>query len=240
MKFGRKTLEAIGIDPDRAAIVEDFIRTRDRERVAIQQAEGIYAGVDLMRKRPTMTPFSEPVHGAQALNEEAGDDHQGGEGGIRDRRNEHGRLNQIIDVGSSARACPACCDTPRAPPPASSSRMARAPAWRIRSWRRSRAGLRSAASRACATSFPTWRKAASAPIRRRSRMRRCAPPSRRRGGSFPKLPLIAGGKSFGGRMTSQAQAAGAARRCRRARVPWLPAASGEEAHRANAPRISPT
>ena len=71
--FGRKTLEAIGIDPDRAAIVEDFIRTRDRDRVAIQQAEGIYAGIDLMRQRPTMTPFSEPQHGAQALNEEAGE-----------------------------------------------------------------------------------------------------------------------------------------------------------------------
>ena len=73
MKFGRKTLEAVGIDPDRAAIVEDFIRNRDRDRVAIQQAEGIYAGADLMRQRPTMTPFAEPQHGPQALNEEAGE-----------------------------------------------------------------------------------------------------------------------------------------------------------------------
>ena len=72
-KFGRKALEAIGIDADRAAIVEDFIRNRDRERVAIQQAEGIYAGADLMRKRPTMTPFAEPQHGPRALNEEAGE-----------------------------------------------------------------------------------------------------------------------------------------------------------------------
>jgi glutathione-regulated potassium-efflux system protein KefB len=73
MKFGRKTLEAVGIDADRAAIVEDFIRNRDRDRVAIQQAEGIYAGIDLMRKRPTMTPFTEPPRDAQALNEEAGE-----------------------------------------------------------------------------------------------------------------------------------------------------------------------
>jgi monovalent cation:proton antiporter-2 (CPA2) family protein len=71
--FGRKTLEAMGVDPDRAAIVEDFIRNRDRDRVAIQLAEGIYAGIDLMRQRPTMTPFSEPQRGAQALNEEAGE-----------------------------------------------------------------------------------------------------------------------------------------------------------------------
>jgi monovalent cation:proton antiporter-2 (CPA2) family protein len=72
-KFGRKTLEAMGIDPDRAAIVEDFIRTRDRDRIAIQQAEGIYAGIDLLRKRPTMTPFSEPARGPKPLNPEADD-----------------------------------------------------------------------------------------------------------------------------------------------------------------------
>src|SRR5436853_3247683 len=73
MKFGRKTLESMGVDPDRAAIVEDFIRTRDRDRIAIQQAEGVYAGIDLLRKRPTMAPFSEPHRGARALNEEAGE-----------------------------------------------------------------------------------------------------------------------------------------------------------------------
>ena len=71
--FGRKTLEAMGVDPDRAAIVEDFIRNRDRDRVAIQQAEGIYAGIDLLRQRPVMTPFSEPQRAGQALNQEAGE-----------------------------------------------------------------------------------------------------------------------------------------------------------------------
>ena len=73
MRFGRETLVAMGIDADRAAIVEDFIRTRDHDRIAIQQAEGIYAGIDLLRKRPTLTPFSEPQHGARALNMEAGE-----------------------------------------------------------------------------------------------------------------------------------------------------------------------
>ena len=71
LQFGRKTLEAIGIDADRAAIVEDFIRTRDHDRIAIQQAEGIYAGIDLLRKRPKMAPFSEPPREAKPLNEEA-------------------------------------------------------------------------------------------------------------------------------------------------------------------------
>ena len=70
-RFGRKTLEAIGIEPERAALVEDFIRTRDRDRIAIQQAEGIYAGIDLLRQRPQMAPFSEPVRAAKPLNEEA-------------------------------------------------------------------------------------------------------------------------------------------------------------------------
>ena len=59
MRFGRETLVAIGVDADRAAIVEDFIRTRDRDRLAVQQAEGIYAGVDMLRTRPTPTPLSD-------------------------------------------------------------------------------------------------------------------------------------------------------------------------------------
>jgi monovalent cation:proton antiporter-2 (CPA2) family protein len=73
MRFGRETIEAIGIDADRAAIVEDFIRTRDRDRLAVQQAEGIYAGLDMLRTRPTPTPLSEVQRGARALNEEAGE-----------------------------------------------------------------------------------------------------------------------------------------------------------------------
>ena len=63
-----------------------------------------------------------------------------------------------------------------------------------------------AASRRCATSSRTWRRAASGPMRRRSRMRRCGPRWPKPRGAVPELPLIAGGKSFGGRMTSQAQA----------------------------------
>ena len=69
--FGQKTLEAMGVELDRVATVADFIRNRDRDRIVIQQAEGIYAGIDLLRKRPTMTPFSEPVRDAKPLNEEA-------------------------------------------------------------------------------------------------------------------------------------------------------------------------
>ena len=84
--------------------------------------------------------------------------------------------------------------------------------------------------------FPYMERAASGPIRRRSRMRRCAPRSRRRRG-LPELPLFAGGKSFGGRMTSQAQAAGAAARRARAGVLRLSAAPGGQAVATSAPRI---
>ncbi|WP_161495721.1 MULTISPECIES: NAD-binding protein [Bradyrhizobium] len=71
MSFGRETLVAIGIRVDRAAIVEDFLRTRDRDRLTVQQAEGIYGGLDLLRTRPTPTPLSVVQHDAQALNMEA-------------------------------------------------------------------------------------------------------------------------------------------------------------------------
>jgi hypothetical protein len=73
MRFGRETLVAIGIGADRAAMLEDFIRTRDRDRLAVQQAEGICGGLDMLRTRPTPTPLSKVQHDAQALNIEAGE-----------------------------------------------------------------------------------------------------------------------------------------------------------------------
>ena len=103
-------------------------------------------------------------------------------------------------------ACPASRSRRLMHAPAMCWRTAPAPAWRTRSCRRSPRVSRSAASRPCVISSPTWKRDANAPIRRRSRTRPCVPPSRRRNAAFPKLPLFAGGKSFGGRMTSQAQA----------------------------------
>ena len=47
--------------------------------------------------------------------------------------------------------------------------------------------------------------------------------------ALPELPLIAGGKSFGGRMTSQAQARSAAARRARTGLPRLSAAPGRQA-----------
>jgi len=81
-----------------------------------------------------------------------------------------------------------------------------APAWPIRSWLQSPPACCNAISQPCAISFLTWSAAASGPTH---------PPSPRNVRAavaqmvhlLPDTPLFAGGKSFGGRMTSQAQAA---------------------------------
>jgi len=69
--FGRKTLEAPGLDPERAAAVEEFVRRRDLDRLLLQQAEGISAGADLLRTRMVHEPLSTPRHEVKPLNPEA-------------------------------------------------------------------------------------------------------------------------------------------------------------------------
>ena len=103
---------------------------------------------------------------------------------------------------------PACCSTAAAGAmPATCWPTAPGRAWLIPSWRPWRPGWPSATSRRCAISSPTWRRAASGPIRPKL-AHADGPRRRRRSGAAwrQRLPLIAGGKSFGGRMTSQAQA----------------------------------
>jgi len=69
--FGRKTLEGLGLDPERAAAVEEFVRRRDIDRLALQQAEGISAGLDLLRAQMAQEPLSRPARETRALNPEA-------------------------------------------------------------------------------------------------------------------------------------------------------------------------
>lgn len=71
LTFGRHTLEALGLDADRAAAVEEFVRGRDLDRLALQQAEGIAAGTDLLRSRMVQEPLSKPVRAGEAVNPEA-------------------------------------------------------------------------------------------------------------------------------------------------------------------------
>ncbi len=71
--FGRAVLEGVGLSPERAAEVADYVHQRDLNRLALQQAEGIAAGRELVwRKRVRPEPLSEPRQRAQALNPEAG------------------------------------------------------------------------------------------------------------------------------------------------------------------------
>jgi len=106
-------------------------------------------------------------------------------------------------------------------------------------WKRPPPVLANAASRRCAISFPIWKKPASGRIRPRWRMPRLraavAEAARRCAG----IPLLAGGKSFGGRMTSQAHGRQPARRRQGARVLRLSSASGRQAFDRIAQNTSP-
>jgi hypothetical protein len=61
----------LGLDPERAGEVEDNMRERDLARLALQQAEGIYGGIDMLLTRPVPEPLSAPRHEAKSLNLEA-------------------------------------------------------------------------------------------------------------------------------------------------------------------------
>jgi CPA2 family monovalent cation:H+ antiporter-2 len=50
--FGRKTLEALGVNGDAAIAIMDDIRRRDEARLVLQEAEGITAGRDMLHSRP--------------------------------------------------------------------------------------------------------------------------------------------------------------------------------------------
>jgi glutathione-regulated potassium-efflux system protein KefB len=69
--FGRNALEALGFEGERAGAAIEFVRARDQERFALQQAEGVAAGRDLLRARMVQLPLSQPKREATALNPEA-------------------------------------------------------------------------------------------------------------------------------------------------------------------------
>lgn len=58
---GRLALEAVGVDPERAAEIEGDIRRRDAQRLEIQRVEGISGGRHLSyTNKPTPEPLSRP------------------------------------------------------------------------------------------------------------------------------------------------------------------------------------
>jgi glutathione-regulated potassium-efflux system protein KefB len=73
LTFGRNALIRLGLDPETAQAVEDDVRERDLQRLKLQQAEGIYAGIDILRRRPRPEPLNEPAGPVRPLNPEAQD-----------------------------------------------------------------------------------------------------------------------------------------------------------------------
>ena len=69
--LGRRALETLGFERERVGAVIDFVRSRDQERLALQQAEGETAGIDLLRARMVQEPLSEPEREGRPLNAEA-------------------------------------------------------------------------------------------------------------------------------------------------------------------------
>jgi monovalent cation:proton antiporter-2 (CPA2) family protein len=74
LAFGGEALRALGVsEEDALAAIED-IRNRDRERLALQQAGGMYAGLDVLhRPRVEPEPLTGPRREGRALNPEAAD-----------------------------------------------------------------------------------------------------------------------------------------------------------------------
>jgi len=69
LAFGRRALEGLGLNPERAQAVEDFVRARDLDRLAVQQAEGVTAGLELWQARLVQPePLSTPRREAKSLN----------------------------------------------------------------------------------------------------------------------------------------------------------------------------
>lgn len=74
ISFGRSTLQELGANDETIDDIVEDVRTRDRERLALQQAGGLYAGVDKMRRiKPKPEPFTGKKRESQALNPEAKD-----------------------------------------------------------------------------------------------------------------------------------------------------------------------
>jgi glutathione-regulated potassium-efflux system protein KefB len=74
LSFGGAALQALGLDPAVAQATVEDIRSRDKERLTLQQAGGIYAGLDVLhRPRMTPEPLTGPRRAARALNPGAED-----------------------------------------------------------------------------------------------------------------------------------------------------------------------
>lgn len=70
--FGRRTLQALGDSEDRALDIAEDVRRRDEERLSIQVAEGIYAGMDKLHNKPVPEPLTPPRREGRVISTAAG------------------------------------------------------------------------------------------------------------------------------------------------------------------------
>ncbi len=73
LTFGRSVLEALGLDAESAIAVQEDVRRRDQERLALQQAGDVMAGLDKIYARPQPEPLIAPVRQSRPLNADADD-----------------------------------------------------------------------------------------------------------------------------------------------------------------------
>jgi hypothetical protein len=72
--FSGEALRTLGVSEEDAQAAIDDIRSRDKERLALQQAGGMYAGLDVLhRPRVEPEPLTGPRREGRALNAEAED-----------------------------------------------------------------------------------------------------------------------------------------------------------------------
>ena len=73
--FGRKTLEALGMDETQAYAITEDVRRRDAERLALQATEGITAGREKLYRKPvTPEPLIKPQRESQRLDKPEAED----------------------------------------------------------------------------------------------------------------------------------------------------------------------
>jgi monovalent cation:H+ antiporter-2, CPA2 family len=71
LRFGQKTLEALGLDEDTASEILEDVRRRDEERLALQAVEGLQAGGGTWYTKPvTPEPLIKPVREAKRIDKE--------------------------------------------------------------------------------------------------------------------------------------------------------------------------
>jgi len=69
LKFGQQTLEALGASEALAKTIRNDVRKRDEQRLAIQAADGIFAGAHMLLNKPVSPePLMEPEREAEILN----------------------------------------------------------------------------------------------------------------------------------------------------------------------------